>query len=221
VVLLGDGRALAAPSNQALAAALGASTGPEPDDPAVYDLAVVGAGPAGLGAAVYGASEGLRTVVVEREALGGQAGASSRIRNYLGFPRGVSGRDLTARAYEQAWRFGATFIHTNGAAVFRAFHQYAGVAVGEHLGYLFTGAWTAVIAGAMLAAPPAAAPFPRWLGGLGLAAAAGILVGLLEPAGLAAAGTINALSYVLWSLWLIATGVLLLRGRAPAGPPAA
>jgi thioredoxin reductase (NADPH) len=120
VVLLGDGRALAAPSNAALAAALGASTGPEPDDPAVYDLAVVGAGPAGLGAAVYGASEGLRTVVVEREALGGQAGASSRIRNYLGFPRGISGRDLTARAYEQAWRFGATFIHTNGAAGLRA-----------------------------------------------------------------------------------------------------
>jgi thioredoxin reductase (NADPH) len=120
VVLLGDGRALAAPSNAALAAALGASTGPEPDDPAVYDLAVVGAGPAGLAAAVYGASEGLRTVVVEREALGGQAGASSRIRNYLGFPRGISGRELTARAYEQAWRFGATFVHTNGAAGLRA-----------------------------------------------------------------------------------------------------
>jgi hypothetical protein len=102
-------------------------------------------------------------------------------------------------------------------AVFRAFHQYAGVAVGEHLGYLFTAAWTAVIAGAMLTAPPAASPFPRWPGGLGLAAAAGILVGLLEPAGLAVAGAINALSYLLWSLWLIATGVLLLRGRPEGG----
>jgi Domain of unknown function (DUF4386) len=103
------------------------------------------------------------------------------------------------------------------AAVFRAFHQYAGVAVGEHLGYLFTGAWTAVIAGAMLTAPPPASPFPRWLGWLGLVAAAGILVGLLEPAGLAVAGTINALSYVLWSLWLLAAGVLLLRSRPEGG----
>jgi thioredoxin reductase (NADPH) len=69
---------------------------------------------------VYGASEGLRTVVVERRAIGGQAGASARIRNYLGFPRGISGRELAARAYEQAWLFGATFVFINGAAGLRA-----------------------------------------------------------------------------------------------------
>ena len=115
-----------------------------------------------------------------------------------------------ARAYLDPGADAATRAAT--VAVFRAFHQYAGVAVGEHLGYLFTAAWTAVIAGAMLTAPP----FPRWLGWLGLVAAAGILVGLLEPAGLAVAGTVNALSYLLWSVWLIATGVSLLRGR-PAG----
>jgi hypothetical protein len=102
-------------------------------------------------------------------------------------------------------------------AVFGAFHRYAGVAVGEHLGYLFTAAWTAVIAGAMLS-PPHFPHFPRWLGWLGLVAAVGILAGLLEPAGLAVAGTINALSYVLWSVWLVATGVLLLRDRVAGAP---
>jgi thioredoxin reductase (NADPH) len=74
-----------------------------------FDVVIVGAGPAGLGAAVYGASEGLRTLVVEREALGGQAGTSSLIRNFLGFPTGVSGSELAIRAYEQAWLFGAKF----------------------------------------------------------------------------------------------------------------
>ena len=91
--------------------------------------------------------------------------------------------------------------------VFSAFHQYAGVAVGEHLGYLSTGAWTLVIAGAMLAG----APFRPWLGWIGIAAALGILAGLLEPAGFALGGTINAFAYILWSLWLIATAVFLLR----------
>ena len=72
-----------------------------------FDLAIVGAGPAGLSAAVYGASEGLRTIVVDRETIGGQAGTSSLIRNYLGFPLGISGADLTNRALDQAWSFGA------------------------------------------------------------------------------------------------------------------
>jgi thioredoxin reductase (NADPH) len=75
----------------------------------VYDLAIVGAGPAGLGAAVYAASEGLSTLVIEQEAIGGQAGTSSMIRNYLGFPRGVTGRRLAVHAERQATRFGASF----------------------------------------------------------------------------------------------------------------
>ena len=74
------------------------------------DVAVIGAGPAGLTSAVYAGSEGLRTLVVERHMIGGQAGASSLIRNYLGFPRGISGAELTQRAYQQAWLFGARFV---------------------------------------------------------------------------------------------------------------
>src|SRR4029450_5499680 len=77
-----------------------------------FDLLVVGAGPAGLGAAVYASSEGIRTVVVEREAIGGQAGMSSLIRNYLGFSRGLSGAELVQRGYQQAWVFGARFVVT-------------------------------------------------------------------------------------------------------------
>ena len=75
-----------------------------------YDLAIYGAGPAGLSAAVYGASEGLKTVVIERSAVGGQAGTTSRIENYLGFPKGITGADLAERAREQACRFGAEFL---------------------------------------------------------------------------------------------------------------
>lgn len=75
-----------------------------------YDLAIYGAGPAGLSAAVYGASEGLKTVVIERSAIGGQAGTTSRIENYLGFPDGISGAELAERAREQACRFGAEFL---------------------------------------------------------------------------------------------------------------
>lgn len=103
-----DGPTLADPSNVELAAAFGVNTelGPERE----FDVAIVGAGPAGLAAAVYAASEGLRTLVIEREAIGGQAGSSSLIRNYLGFSRGISGGDLAQRAYQQAWVFGATFL---------------------------------------------------------------------------------------------------------------
>ncbi|HWH14277.1 MAG TPA: FAD-dependent oxidoreductase, partial [Miltoncostaeaceae bacterium] len=78
-----------------------------------WDVVIVGAGPAGLAAAVYGASEGMRTLVVERQAIGGQAGSSSMIRNYLGFARGIGGAELTQRAYQQAWVFGATFLMTH------------------------------------------------------------------------------------------------------------
>ena len=95
-------------------------------------------------------------------------------------------------------------------AVFVAFHQYLGVAVGEHLGYLFTAAWTAVIAAALLGSPH----FRSWWGWLGLVAAVGILAGLLEPVGVTGAGIINALNYILWSVWLMGTGIALLRFRS-------
>jgi len=99
---------LANPSNLEIAEAFGLMT-PIPADE-VFDVAVVGAGPAGLAAAVYASSEGLRTVVVEREAIGGQAGTSSMIRNYPGFAQGISGSRLAFAAYQQAWFFGATFL---------------------------------------------------------------------------------------------------------------
>ncbi len=108
LVVLFDGRVLDDPSGAEIAAALGVRTRP---DPQPYDVTIVGAGPAGLAAAVYGASEGLRTAVLEAEAIGGQAGTSSMIRNYLGFPRGISGADLAQRAQEQAWLLGAEFIY--------------------------------------------------------------------------------------------------------------
>jgi thioredoxin reductase len=96
------------PTNLEIADAFGLMTPPPAGE--VFDVVIVGAGPAGLAAAVYASSEGLRTVVVEREAVGGQAGTSSLIRNYLGFPRGVSGSRLTFEAYQQAWSFGTTFL---------------------------------------------------------------------------------------------------------------
>ena len=90
------------------------SCGRSPEDD-VFDVVIVGAGPAGLGAAVYAASEGLRTLVVEPEAVGGQAGTSSLIRNYMGFPTGVSGDRLTFGAFQQAWAFGADFLFMRSA----------------------------------------------------------------------------------------------------------
>jgi len=97
----------------------------------VYDLAVVGAGPAGLAAAVYGASEGLRTLVVEPFAIGGQAGTSSLIRNYLGFERGIGGAALAHRAWEQALLFGAQFVFTNAATALRRQDDHLVVALGD------------------------------------------------------------------------------------------
>jgi thioredoxin reductase (NADPH) len=116
VVVLFDGRVLADPSNTALAEALGVSTRPAAT---TYDLTVVGAGPAGLAAAVYGASEGLQTTILEHQAIGGQAGTSSKIRNYLGFRRGISGAELAQRAYEQAWMLRADFVYGQRAVGLR------------------------------------------------------------------------------------------------------
>jgi thioredoxin reductase (NADPH) len=103
------GKTVVRPQHRRLAELLGLSTEPAA---AEYDVVVVGAGPAGLAAAVYGASEGLQTIVVEREAPGGQAGTSSRIENYLGFPSGVSGEELAQRALQQARRLGAEILVT-------------------------------------------------------------------------------------------------------------
>ena len=116
VVILADGRALARPGQAEVAAALGvqASIGPER-----VDVAVIGAGPAGLAAAVYGASEGLSVTVIESTAIGGQASSSPMMRNYLGFPAGVTGGELTARAYQQAVTFGVKVVFGRTATALR------------------------------------------------------------------------------------------------------
>jgi thioredoxin reductase (NADPH) len=116
VTLLEDGSVLERPTVLELAERLGVAGQPAQDH---YDLVVVGGGPAGLGASVYGASEGLRTVMVEREAPGGQAGQSSRIENYLGFPAGLSGSDLARRATDQARRLGAELLTVQDAVRLR------------------------------------------------------------------------------------------------------
>jgi thioredoxin reductase (NADPH) len=116
VALLEDGSILERPTTLELAERLGISAQPAEDH---YDLVIVGGGPAGLAAAVYGASEGLRTVLVEREAPGGQAGQSSRIENYLGFPAGLSGSDLARRATDQARRLGAELVTVQEAVALR------------------------------------------------------------------------------------------------------
>jgi thioredoxin reductase (NADPH) len=117
LIVTPDGDPLVAPTDAELAERVGLSTQPSAD---FYDLIVVGGGPAGLGAAVYGASEGLRTVLVEAIATGGQAGQSSRIENYLGFPDGVSGAQLTERARRQAVKFGAELITTRDVVALEA-----------------------------------------------------------------------------------------------------
>ena len=124
VVIVFARLALVDPSNAEMADAFemispfGLNTLPDVRD---FDLVIIGAGPAGLAAAVYGASEGLRTVIVERETFGGQAGTSSLIRNYLGFSRGISGSELAWQAYQQAWLFGASFRLARHATALR--HQ--------------------------------------------------------------------------------------------------
>lgn len=95
------------PSIQEIGAQMGLS--PTASE-SLYDLAIIGAGPAGLAAAVYGGSEGLKTILIDKRAPGGQAGTSSRIENYLGFPTGLSGAELTKRAITQATRFGVEFL---------------------------------------------------------------------------------------------------------------
>lgn len=120
VMILPDGRVLSDPSNDEIATAAGA---PADYTRGSYDVVIVGAGPAGLSAAVYGGAEGLRVLVIDEGGIGGQARSSSLIRNYLGFPKGVSGSRLAEQAYEQASVFGASFVFMHGAtALARAGH---------------------------------------------------------------------------------------------------
>ena len=120
-VLFPDGTRIAEPRTNELAEKLGLRTRADLE---FYDLAIVGGGPAGLAAAVYGASEGLKTVMIDREAPGGQAGCSSRIENYLGFPSGISGGDLTRRAVAQARRFGVEIVCPQEATLLRVDGPY-------------------------------------------------------------------------------------------------
>ena len=142
LVVTSEGKYLVAPSLGELAASVGLSTAPTTD---FYDVVIVGGGPAGLGAAVYAASEGLRTVLVERQATGGQAGQSARIENYLGFPDGVTGTQLTDRARRQAQKFGAEVLTTRDVtgldvrASSRAVHFADGGEVVAHAVLLATG----------------------------------------------------------------------------------
>src|SRR3954465_4404251 len=117
VVQMFDGRVLVDPSPAELMRACGIDT--TISDGTEFDVIVVGAGPGGLAAAVYATSEGLSTLVIERESVGGQAGSSSLIRNYLGFPRGIRGGELAMRAHQQAWAFGARFLRMREASELR------------------------------------------------------------------------------------------------------
>ena len=128
VVLFADGSHLIQPTNLQIAEKIGLRTQAEKP---FYDLIIVGGGPAGLAAAVYGASEGLRTVMIEREAPGGQAGTSSRIENYLGFPTGLSGGDLARRAVTQARRFGVEILTPQDVTGIRLEDQYRIVQLGD------------------------------------------------------------------------------------------
>ena len=128
VVFFDDGRTLRDPSNRELADAIGLSTHATLP---FYDLVIVGGGPAGLAAAVYGSSEGLKTLLIEREAPGGQAGTTSRIENYLGFPSGLSGADLARRALAQARRLGTEILSSQDAETLRRDDPYRTLVLGD------------------------------------------------------------------------------------------
>jgi thioredoxin reductase (NADPH) len=128
LILFPDGQRIAEPTQQLIADKIGLQTHAQTN---FYDLAIIGGGPAGLAAAVYGASEGLRTVMIEREAPGGQAGLSSRIENYLGFPSGLSGSDLARRAVAQARRFDVEILSPQEAISLRVDGPYRYIKLGD------------------------------------------------------------------------------------------
>src|SRR5258705_8853942 len=140
VCVFADGTRVERPTIQSISEKLGWFHDPSCTE---YDLAIYGAGPAGLSAAVYGASEGLKTAVVERWAIGGQAGSSPKIENYLGFPGGISGADLAERAREQACRFGAEILLAREGV-------RGEFSAGKRVGYLVDG--TKVVARAAIVA---------------------------------------------------------------------
>ena len=131
LVVLPNGHVLANPTNAELAHAAGASVDPEHSE---FDLVIVGSGPAGLSAAVYGASEGFSTLVIDEGGIGGQATSSSLIRNYLGFPGGISGGRLAEQAYEQAWVLGAKFALMQRALELRREGERICVSLSDHGG---------------------------------------------------------------------------------------
>jgi thioredoxin reductase (NADPH) len=128
VLFFPDGSVMAGPDLRTLAEKVGLTTRAQQP---FYDLIIIGAGPAGLAGAVYGASEGMRTVVIEKDAVGGQAGTSARIENYLGFPQGVSGADLTRRARTQAQRLGAEIVTAQEVTAVRVEDAYRNVTLND------------------------------------------------------------------------------------------
>ena len=128
VVAFEDGEFMTQPSLQELASKIGLHPTAQTE---MYDVVIIGAGPAGLSAAVYGSTEGLKTLLIERRAPGGQAGTSSRIENYLGFPKGLSGAELTRRALTQAQRFGTEFLSPQEVVDIRLDHPYKTLTLGD------------------------------------------------------------------------------------------